>query len=131
MDIVDILSIIPCAWYWLEYGGFPFLLLKNCNIDPCHFTKRILEIVPLGKKEQWCDKVTMYSRERVAGARCHKVGLSRLAKGTLIQIKDTSIFSKMHREILLLPLFLEQCNQAQPDCSSIPRHTASGANCLK
>jgi hypothetical protein len=39
-------------------------LLKNCNIDPCHFTKRILEIVPLGKKEQWCDKVTMYSRER-------------------------------------------------------------------
>jgi len=39
-------------------------LLKNCNIDLRHFTKRILKIVPLGKEEQWCDKVTMYSRER-------------------------------------------------------------------
>lgn len=71
MYIVDILSIIPCDWYWLVYGGFPsfIIVIKNWNIDLRHFTKRILQIVPLEKEEQWCDKVTMYSRERNAWRR--------------------------------------------------------------
>lgn len=64
MYIVDILPsfhVTGIGWYKVD---LPLLLLKNCNIDLRHFTKRILKIVPLGKEEQWCDKVTVYSRER-------------------------------------------------------------------
>jgi hypothetical protein len=90
---------------WLVYGGFPFLLLKNCNIDLRHFTKRILQIVPLRKEEQWCDKVTMYSRERNGGGErgqdvTRQLASSRLAKGT--NPKATSIPAKMHRNTAVL-----------------------------
>jgi hypothetical protein len=57
----------------------------------------------------------------MAGARCHKVGLSRLAKGTVIQIKDTSIPAKCIEKYCCTSLV----------SGAIPRHTASGANYLK
>ena len=103
MYIVDILPSFHVTGIW----WFPFLLLKNCNIDLRHFTKRILQIVPLGKEEQWCDKVTMYSRERNGGGEREP----KMLQGSIVEI-SRRIIQKPHQslqkciEILLyFPMF--------------------------
>jgi hypothetical protein len=44
--------------------------------------QRILEIVPYEKEEQWCDKVTVYSRERKGERLCK--GIHRIAVPSLV-----------------------------------------------